>query len=169
MPLDMARFSGTLAWLSERFTRGGDALPERLVVTYYKMLAPHLDDDTFDEAARIIYFTDRFWPPPARFLEAAGRDAASDAERAWTVALAEASRGEGRRLSEYEPAHAAALLAVGGNATIGRTHADRIAFVKREFVAAYTRHRERTLATDDGDRRDALPQAEPAVLPGFDS
>lgn len=168
MPLDMAKFAGTLAWLSERFSRGGDDLPERLVVTYYHMLNPHLDDETFEEAARVIYFADRYWPAPARILEAAGRDAGTAAEQAWTVALAEASRGEGRPLSEYDAAHAAALLAIGGNVAIGRSHQDRLPFVKREFIAAYRRQRERMLANPDG-AKPSLPEGDtsPVELPGF--
>lgn len=140
MPLDRAAFVTELRALADRFNRN---VSDELARRYYQDLQ-QLTTDAFLTAARIIYRQDTFWPAPARFLEAAGVDAKSAAESAWNLTWREVQAGTGKPLREYDPAHAAALRAVGKNMAIARATTDeKLAFIKRDFITTFTRHRER--------------------------
>ena len=138
--IDHTAFGREMALLSERFNR---QVSKPVMARYFETLNASLSTEQFEAAARTIFDHDTFWPAPVRFLEIAGVDPSSEAEAAWELALAEASRGEAQPMSAYDPAHAAALTAVGKNRRIGQTNEDRLPFVKREFIAAYKAHKER--------------------------
>jgi hypothetical protein len=137
--LERTAFINEMHALADRFNR---KVSDEMVRRYYEDLN-HIPTQDFLLAARTIYRNDTFWPAPARFLEILGMDPASEAEAAWEHALAEASNGTGQPWSAYPPAHAAALRAVGGTATLGRTNQDQLAWKKREFIKAFKQHAER--------------------------
>jgi len=138
--LDRTAFTREMTLLADRFNR---AVSDSMAKRYYDDLK-HLATSDFLTAARVIYRNDTFWPPPNRFMEAAGLDAKTLAETAWQTALEEASSGTARPYSDYPPAHATALRAVGGNTVIGRTNQDRLSFLKRDFVNAFKQYYERS-------------------------
>jgi len=138
--LDRDAFTTEIGQLAERFNR---TVSNDMARRYYRALKS-MDTDAFMSAATLIYNSDTFWPPPNRFMEAAGLDAKTLAETAWQTALEEASSGTARPYSDYPPAHATALRAVGGNTVIGRTNQDRLSFLKRDFIQAFRAHHERS-------------------------
>lgn len=153
--LDRTAFINEMHALADRFNR---KVSDEMVRRYYEDLQ-QLHTEDFLQAARVIYRNDTFWPAPARFLQVIGEDPTSIAERAWDRTLEDATQGKALPWSMYEPAHAAALRAVGGIAQLGRTPESQLAFKRKDFIHAYKQHAE----------RGNLPQLEepetPAELP----
>jgi len=157
MGIDRAVFAREMTLLAERFNRSD--LSAQLRQRYFDFLDARMGSAQFEASARTIFNADTFWPAPARFLEALGLDPSSEAEEAWQLALREASSGLARPLSEYDPAHAAALLEVGKNRAIGLTSEKQLPWVKREFIAAFKAHRELAQVEALGEGRKAREEA----------
>ena len=139
--IDHTTFGREMALLSDRFNR---QVSKPVMARYYETLSATLTTEQFETAARVVFDQDTFWPSPARFLEAAGRDRKSEAEAAWELTMSEVRSGRAKPLSEYDPAHAYALKAVGKNVRLARVPTpEKLDFVKHDFVAAFTSYRER--------------------------
>lgn len=149
MSLDRGVFGREMGSLADRFNR---AVSKDMAQRYYAFLAPHLSTERFVQAAATIYQHDRFWPPPARFLEAVGADPGTRASEAWEHVMALVRSGSGINPATVEdPALADAVRAVGGTAHLGMVNEDRLPWIRKEFVAAYR-------ATAEGaTTREALP------------
>lgn len=128
-------FAREMGSLADRFGRD---VSRDMARRYFAFLSPHMTTEQFVQAASVIYAHDRFWPPPARFLEAVGADPATRASSAWEDVMSLVRNGGGLNPGKVDdPALAAALRAVGGTARLSLAHEDRLTWIRREFVAAY--------------------------------
>lgn len=134
--LDKRAFLRELGMLAERF---GRAISEPVMLRYYDTLSSTLTTAEFVAAARVVFDTDTFWPPPARFIELAHGNARDDGEREWARLLDACARGDRNHLPSAEGA--AAMRAVGGWNAVAYCEGDhnldrkRVGFL-RAFAAA---------------------------------
>lgn len=133
--IDKRAFARELEQLADRFNR---EVSKPMLRRYHEFLTERMDDEAFRRAASIIYQHDRFWPPPARFLEAVGLDPDTRAGEAWEQLMATVRSGGGVNPRELDdPALAAGIRAVGGTARLGTVNEDRLPWIRKEFTAAY--------------------------------
>lgn len=109
--LDKVVFAAEMTLLEDRFSR--QPLTTATKVRYYEYLNGQLSTEEFQQAARVIFDTDRWWPAPARFVEAVHGNARELAAQAWAdvqLAIKEGSTN----LDFLSPAGRQALRAAGG-------------------------------------------------------
>lgn len=160
MSLDKRVFLREMALLAERFNR--PELSEPLIARYYDTLNSRLDTAAFENAARIIFDGDTFWPSPARFIEAVQGNPKQMADDAWADMLAVARKGIFPPLETLPTPTRAALKAAPLREIMYATSEFELNRLKREFVDAYQR------ATGTSDTK-ALPEPEPLAIEGFGS
>jgi hypothetical protein len=81
----------------------------------------------------------KFFPTVAEILAATGATPEAEAAEAWTEALRIAGLGrDADRSGQASLAIREAVRLVGGWEAIGKTPTDRLHFVERRFIAAYT-------------------------------
>lgn len=131
--LDKKIFLREMAVLAELYAR--PALSEVLVSRYYEYLASRLSTAEFEAAARTIFETEQFWPPPVRFIHAAKGDPRQLAQQEWDLLLEEARHG---RLAELTDAGKVALKTLGGYRAVAYANESSLPALRRAFLDTYT-------------------------------
>lgn len=163
MRLDKTVFLREMAVLAELYNR--PQLSDPLVARYYEYLSRRLDTPAFERACRTIFEQDQFWPPPARFIDAArGGNQKELAEAAWGEILQAAQRGQPPALSTLPPATRAALAAAPYREIQYADSEPKLARLKRQFTTAYAAAIETPPAASPALE---APEDEPDVLALF--
>lgn len=133
--LDRAVFVREMTLLHERFGRTPN---QQVIARYYDTLNRELDTPSFERAARIIFDEDAFWPPPARFRDAArGGNPRELASAEWERLVAACREGK-TDVSFLTPAGVTAMRAAGGWRAIAYAEGEsKLATLKRAFTAAW--------------------------------
>jgi len=136
--LNRSAFVREMTLLHDRFGRVPN---EHVIARYYDTLKDRLTTSEFEQAARLVFDHDQFWPAPARFIELAQGNARDDASRDWTVLLDSCARGD--RGLILSPEGAAAMRAVGGWSSVAYCSGDRALEDKRRaFERAFVSQRQ---------------------------
>jgi hypothetical protein len=152
--LTKATFAKWMATLHARFARAEN---QHVINLYYDTLK-HLTDTDFERAARIIFDEDAFWPPPARFRDAArGGNPNELANAEWERLLA-ACRAGNSDISYLTPAGVTAMRAAGGWRAIAYAESDtKLSAAKRAFTSAWIDASNQTTPALPNARRGELP------------
>lgn len=132
MPIDRTVFTREFTLLLERFGKDPHQL---MTARYFEYLDARLTTPQFEQAARIIFAEDQFWPAPIRFIHAAKGDPHQLARQEWDELLTAAAQGQ---LANLSPAGQRALRAVGGWRSIAFAQDGALPTLRRAFLDSFT-------------------------------
>lgn len=135
MPIDRTVFTREFTLLLDLFGREPHPL---LTNRYFAFLDARLDTEAFERACQVIFEQDKFWPAPARFVDAArGGTPRELADAAFAEVLQLAERGEFPPLATF-PAPVRAALKAAPMREIAYADANgKLPSLQRAFTAAY--------------------------------